>query len=225
MGLIFHPVEYLVVGLAFLGKMAWKYKTGLGLIGAVVFIWVASAEITQVVGFNLVFSFRCLIRHILFVWEGKRETFIKIILYQLIIEISASISYFLQNIFEKYKQPFALTYLGVSLMVVYLPIAFIKDWFCSLFHTYLFKGVYSGSSVSSSSTGLDIPLTINDVYQGPETEACCCLVTDREEGWPVIVKNGDEEPPLLERSCKISSWEVAKCSLCLAPIWFLTEVI
>ncbi|XP_043807861.1 uncharacterized vacuolar membrane protein YML018C isoform X2 [Manihot esculenta] len=138
---------------------------------------------------------------------------------------SASISYFLQNIFEKYKQPFALTYLGVSLMVVYLPIAFIKDWFCSLFHTYLFKGVYSGSSVSSSSTGLDIPLTINDVYQGPETEACCCLVTDREEGWPVIVKNGDEEPPLLERSCKISSWEVAKCSLCLAPIWFLTEYL
>ncbi|XP_021689627.2 uncharacterized transporter C405.03c isoform X2 [Hevea brasiliensis] len=140
-------------------------------------------------------------------------------------------SYFLQNIFEKYKQPFALTYLGVSLMVVYLPIAFIKDWFCSLFHTYLLKDIYGGSSITSSSTGLDIPLTTNDMYQGPETEASCCLVTDkdplsqREEGWPVIVKKGDEEPPLLERHCKASSWEVAKCSLCLAPIWFVAEYL
>ncbi|KAF2313041.1 hypothetical protein GH714_008866 [Hevea brasiliensis] len=112
-------------------KMAWKYKAGLGLIGTVVFIWVASAEVTQ-------------------------------------------------NIFEKYKQPFALTYLGVSLMVVYLPIAFIKDWFCSLFHTYLLKDIYGGSSITSSSTGLDIPLTTNDMYQGPETEASCCLVTDKD---------------------------------------------
>ena len=31
-----------------LSMMGWKYKAGLGLIGTVVFIWVASAEITQV---------------------------------------------------------------------------------------------------------------------------------------------------------------------------------
>ncbi|KAI7996697.1 Pre-mRNA-splicing factor SLU7-A [Camellia lanceoleosa] len=37
-----------------------------------------------------------------------------------------------QGIFTDYKQPFAVTYLGVSLMVVYLPIAFIKDWICSI---------------------------------------------------------------------------------------------
>lgn len=28
--------------------MGWKYNAGLGLIGTVVFIWVASAEVTQV---------------------------------------------------------------------------------------------------------------------------------------------------------------------------------
>ncbi|KAF6174671.1 hypothetical protein GIB67_008726, partial [Kingdonia uniflora] len=33
-----------------------------------------------------------------------------------------------QVIFTNYKQPFAVTCLGASLMVVYLPIAFIKDW-------------------------------------------------------------------------------------------------
>jgi len=58
-----------------------------------------------------------------------------IVIYLLIIKIWTSVSCFLQNIYEKYKQPFALTYLGASLMVVFLPIAFMKDWFCSLFHT------------------------------------------------------------------------------------------
>ncbi|KAG8656795.1 thiamine-repressible mitochondrial transport protein THI74 isoform X2 [Manihot esculenta] len=159
--------------------MGWKYQAGLGLIGTVVFIWVASAEVTQ-------------------------------------------------NIFETYKQPFALTYLGVSLMVVYLPIAFIKDWFCSLFHIYLLNDIGNGSSVACSSTGLDVPLTINDMYQVPETEASCCLVTDkdlreREEGWPVLVRKGEEEPPSPGQNCKLNSLEVAKCSLCLAPIWFVTE--
>lgn len=115
-------------------------------------------------------------------------------------------------------------------MVVYLPIAFIKDWFCSLFHIYLLNDIGNGSSVACSSTGLDVPLTINDMYQVPETEASCCLVTDkdlreREEGWPVLVRKGEEEPPSPGQNCKLNSLEVAKCSLCLAPIWFVTEVI
>ncbi|KAJ8526594.1 hypothetical protein K7X08_029071 [Anisodus acutangulus] len=52
-------------------------------IGAFVFIWVASAEVTQ-------------------------------------------------KIFVEYKQPFAVTYLGISLMAIFLPIAVCKDWLCSL---------------------------------------------------------------------------------------------
>ncbi|KAL9267342.1 putative vacuolar membrane protein [Drosera capensis] len=60
--------------------MGWRYNAGLFLIGAVVVIWVSSAEVTQ-------------------------------------------------GIFANYKQPFTVTYLGVSLLVVYLPIALIKDWF------------------------------------------------------------------------------------------------
>ncbi|GMP89617.1 hypothetical protein CsSME_00041109 [Camellia sinensis var. sinensis] len=41
------------------------------------------------------------------------------------------------GIFTDYKQPFAVTYLGVSLMVVYLLIAFIKDWICSIIRKLL----------------------------------------------------------------------------------------
>ncbi|XP_012076398.1 thiamine-repressible mitochondrial transport protein THI74 [Jatropha curcas] len=131
-----------------------------------------------------------------------------------------------QNIFEKYKQPFALTYLGVSLMVVYLPIALVKDWFCSLFQTNLLRNFYRGDS----SSGLTIPLRINDVHQGPETDTGCCLITDkdlseREEGWPVTVKKGEKDPPLLQPYCEPSSWEVAKYGLYLAPIWFITEYL
>ncbi|XP_015572561.2 thiamine-repressible mitochondrial transport protein THI74 [Ricinus communis] len=158
--------------------MGWRYQAGLGLIGTVVLIWVASAEVTQ-------------------------------------------------NIFEKYKQPFALTYFGVSLMVVYLPIALVKDWFFGLVRTYLFKNKYSASS---DGTGLDIPLRINDMQQAPENDMRSSLVTDkdlseREEGWPVIVKEEEDVSSLLEHHCELSSWEVAKCSLYLAPVWFITEYL
>ncbi|XP_050216517.1 thiamine-repressible mitochondrial transport protein THI74-like [Mercurialis annua] len=164
--------------------MGWRYQAGLGLIGTVVFIWVASAEVTQ-------------------------------------------------NIFEKYKQPFALTYLGVSLMVVYLPIAFVKDCFCGLIQSYLFKKKY---------TELDIPLRINESHQTVENDLKTCLLladndhlSEEKEEWPVTIeKEKDEEEddddeeeaaPLIEQSCKLSSWEVAKCSFYLAPVWFITEYL
>ncbi|XP_065850607.1 thiamine-repressible mitochondrial transport protein THI74-like [Euphorbia lathyris] len=163
--------------------MGWRYNAGLGLIGTVVFIWVASAEVTQ-------------------------------------------------NIFEQYKQPFALTYLGVSLMIVYLPLALLKTWFCSLSQTYWFKNIYNTIFVTSSSLGLDMPLRISDVNRDPVSDMKSCLITDkdhpseREEGQPLIVdKEEEEQTPLLEPSSEISSWEVVKCSLYLAPLWFLTEYL
>ncbi|WCJ30429.1 EamA-like transporter family [Euphorbia peplus] len=162
--------------------MGWRYGAGLGLIGAFVFIWVTSAEVTQ-------------------------------------------------NIFEQYKQPFALTYLGVSLMVVYLPIAFLTSWFCSLSQTYWFKNIYNTIFVTSYSLGLDVPLRISGVNPDPSSDLKSCLITDkdhlseREEGQPLIAEKEEEQTPLLEPSSELSSWEVAKCSLYLAPIWFLAEYL
>lgn len=161
------------------GVMGWKYNAGLGLIGIIVFIWVASAEVTQ-------------------------------------------------RIFTDYKQPFAITYLGVSLMVVYLPIAALKDWICSLMNAYLYKDLCVDSNVLSSSTGISTPLRINEMHHGPETENS--LVTDkdlseREDGWTLIAKNEEDESHLLEQSCELSSWDIAKCGLYLTPIWFATEYL
>ncbi|GLT29585.1 hypothetical protein SLA2020_237520 [Shorea laevis] len=152
--------------------MGWKYKAGLGLIGTVVIIWVASAEITQ-------------------------------------------------RIFAEYKQPFAITYLGVSLMVVYLPIAFLKDWICSLF---------DGDSASGTSIGLDIPPRINELQYDPEADMRSCLMTykdlgEREERQPLSTIDQKDEPHLPEHGGELSSWGVVKCSLYLSPIWFITEYL
>ena len=158
--------------------MGWKYKAGLGLIGTVVFIWVASAEITQ-------------------------------------------------RIFSEYKQPFALTYLGVSLMVVYLPIAVLKDWICRRLDLNSFKSLCNGSTIAKSSAGLDIPLRINEICPSSETDTESSLNTDmdlseNEDGW-LIITNMEDEVGLLEKNHELSSWEIAKCGFYLAPIWFITE--
>ncbi|XP_034684048.1 solute carrier family 35 member F5-like isoform X2 [Vitis riparia] len=158
--------------------MGWKYKAGLGLIGTVVFIWVASAEITQ-------------------------------------------------RIFSEYKQPFALTYLGVSLMVVYLPIAVLKDWICRRLDINSFKNLCNGSTIAKSSAGLAIPLRINEICPSSETDTESSLNTDmdlseNEDGW-LIITNMEDEVGLLEKNHELSSWEIAKCGFYLAPIWFITE--
>ncbi|XP_021889390.1 solute carrier family 35 member F5-like [Carica papaya] len=150
--------------------MGWKYHAGLGLIGAVVFIWVASAEITQ-------------------------------------------------RIFTEYKQPFAITYLGVSLMVVYLPIAILKNWICSFLNKDLLK-LCNNDSIMSSSSDLDVPLRINELQQGPTSDKD---LREREEGQPFNSRNEEDEPQLLEYDVEPNSWEIAKCSFYLAPIWFTTE--
>ncbi|CAM8893800.1 unnamed protein product [Rhodiola kirilowii] len=142
----------------------------------------------------------CLIATVVFVWV-----------------FSAEIT---QKIFTEYRQPFALTYLGVSLMVVYLPIAILKDWAYSL-QDKLYRE--RGCSIPNFSTGLDIPLGINELNHG--------LITDqdlsyREEGgWPLTFKHEDDQSHLLGEQFELNSWQIMKCSLLLAPIWFITEYL
>ncbi|XVE53506.1 hypothetical protein DITRI_Ditri03aG0008700 [Diplodiscus trichospermus] len=134
-----------------------------------------------------------------------------------------------QRIFAEYKQPFALTYLGVSLMVVYLPIAVLKDWIWNLFDTKLFRNLYNGRSVISTSIGPNIPLKINELPHSAEADLRSCLITDKdlsltEEGKPLNSSNKDE-PYLPELGGGLSSWDIVKCSLYLTPIWFMTEYL
>ncbi|XP_019447594.1 PREDICTED: uncharacterized vacuolar membrane protein YML018C-like [Lupinus angustifolius] len=113
-----------------------------------------------------------------------------------------------QGIFREYKQPFVLTYLGVSLMVVHLPISVFKGWICSLLKT-LCRNHHRRD--------------YTPVRQ--ETNLKCCLITDkdvkeREEG---INKEEEDQPPLLEQIYEDTSWKIAKCGFYLTPIWFASE--
>lgn len=114
-------------------------------------------------------------------------------------------------------------------MVIYLPIALLRDCLCSLLDTNMFKNLFGDRSVTSTSDGLDIPLRINELNHILETDLRGSLITDkdlseREEGWPLIAKSEEDKPHVLEHSGEPNSWDIAKCSLYLAPIWFITEV-
>lgn len=136
---------------------------------------------------------------------------------------------FLQRIFAEYRQPFALTYLGVSLMVIYLPISLLKDRICSLWDRNTFRNIFSDRSVASTTTELNIALRNNELNQSSEIDLRTNLITDKdlsesEEGWPLISKSEEDERQVLEHGGELNSWEIVKCSLYLTPIWFLTEV-
>lgn len=129
-----------------------------------------------------------------------------------------------------YKQPFAITYLGVSLMVIYLPIAYLKDCICNTLDINLLKRLCGGRATpdfgSGSSAGLDIPLRINEFNCSPEADFRSSdeHLSEREEGWPLLLKSEEDETRLIGKSRNLNAWETAKCSLVLAPLWFMTEV-
>ncbi|XP_058111555.1 uncharacterized transporter C405.03c-like [Magnolia sinica] len=141
--------------------------------------------------------------------------------------ISVTSAEITQRIFTEYQHPFALTYIGASLMAVYLPIATLKDWIYN-FLSRRSSEDHIANAVMWSSIGLDSPLRINGMHHSLETEMRSCLTTDmdlseREEGQPLIEKSSEDESGLLKQGHEVSSWEIAKCSFCIAPIWFATE--
>lgn len=132
-----------------------------------------------------------------------------------------------QKIFMEYKQPFAITFFGTSLMVVYLPIAFLREWICSMVDKNVLKRLYRGNKNLSSSNDLDTPLRSNDRQQTLQSSARSCSISDadlsaREEGKPLITNHSEDGS---QQNFELSSWEIAKFSLCLAPIWFLNEYL
>lgn len=129
----------------------------------------------------------------------------------------------LQKIFLQYKQPFAITYLGTSLMVIYLPIALCKDWISRLLGMNSFKKLHSDNNPLLDSSILHVPLRMNDMEQNFEENLGSYCEKDTNLGDP------EKQQSL---NCKIqdnksqglSKLEVIRCSLYLAPIWFVTEV-
>lgn len=126
--------------------------------------------------------------------------------------------YVLQGIFTDYKQPFAVTYLGASLMVVYLPIAFIKDWLCNLLKRRSSKSGKDAESINESSAAINAPLQNKILEMELTRKDSEADLSFEEEGRPLVNKlKGDGHRELTTR-------EIATYGFYIAPIWFVTEV-
>ncbi|KAK6162058.1 hypothetical protein DH2020_001899 [Rehmannia glutinosa] len=133
-----------------------------------------------------------------------------------------------QGIFTDYKQPFAVTYLGASLMVIYLPIAFIKDWICNILKKR--SGKNSQGIDDAACSGLGSPLKYIGGQKIFEIEIPGSLkskdseldLTEHEEGMPLVSKQGGDARNIIPEK-EVTTKEIATYGFYLAPLWFITE--
>ncbi|OIT26999.1 PREDICTED: uncharacterized vacuolar membrane protein YML018C [Nicotiana attenuata] len=136
-----------------------------------------------------------------------------------------------QGIFSEYKQPFAITYLGASLLVIYLPVAFLKDWICDLLKRRCSRAGNSETGSESYMRHSSSPLkhTVQKVF---EIEILKSLdrkdseenLSAEEEGKPLVaICNGNSDD--LKNGKEITTWQIARYGFYLAPLWFITEYL
>ncbi|KQJ84953.1 uncharacterized transporter C405.03c [Brachypodium distachyon] len=135
-----------------------------------------------------------------------------------------------QGIFANYKQPFAITYLGASLMVIYIPLAFLKDFIYRLLTRH--SGSSRASKVTSkSSFGGTAPLKNGEFQKMLEMESQKTVVInytdvnlpELEETKPLICGIGECGGDVKEQ--ELSTKQIAIYGLYLCPIWFVTEYL
>ncbi|GMG98987.1 hypothetical protein Nepgr_000827 [Nepenthes gracilis] len=136
-----------------------------------------------------------------------------------------------QGIFTDYKQPFAITYLGASLLVVYLPIAFIKDWFCDKLKICSSKSSTNAKMENDPSGKLDSPLKytgdqkicevqLEDNFTRRDSEIDLSL----EESKPLFI-NCEEDADLKKQGKQLTTREIITYGFYIAPLWFITEYL
>ncbi|CAN7132841.1 uncharacterized vacuolar membrane protein YML018C [Brassica rapa] len=128
-----------------------------------------------------------------------------------------------QDIFTAYKQPFAVTYLGASLMIVYLPVAFLKDWLCR----YLDRRRSSrANDVSSVEVGSPLRHKVIEMgLQGTITKKDSEEdFSSHEEDVRPLIGRGKEETQRHGKEV-ITTKQIVLYGLYLAPIWFVTEYL
>ncbi|GAB4828230.1 hypothetical protein Ancab_035142 [Ancistrocladus abbreviatus] len=122
-----------------------------------------------------------------------------------------------QGIFEEYKHPFAVTYLGISLLVLHLPIAFFKIWLANLL-----RRLSLGRSTSAERLDSHKPNVPDIEQQAPAERSNSNGSESQEEGKPC----GSEcvaDLHTLKSNTQLTAMEIAKLGSCIAPVWFLTE--
>ncbi|CAN1164889.1 Uncharacterized vacuolar membrane protein YML018C [Linum perenne] len=133
-----------------------------------------------------------------------------------------------QGIFTDYKQPFAVTYLGASLMVVYLPIAFLKDWLQKYLNRNSSKGGKVSEKINESSDGFTSPRNRKIVemeLQGTLTKKDSDLSLPLEDEDEPLVARSKDDLNVLKNNKELTNRQVATYGFYIAPIWFVTEYL
>ncbi|NP_001141841.1 uncharacterized LOC100273983 [Zea mays] len=146
----------------------------------------------------------------------------------LIWVISAEVT---QGIFTKYRHPFAVTYLGASLMVIYLPLSFLKDFIYNSLRRHS-RNTSASKIASKSSFGGSAPLKNGEFQKMLEMESQKTIVVNCpdvsipvvEETKPLICGITEMDDGLFKDK-QLSTKEIATYGLYLCPLWFVTEYL
>ncbi|KAE9464385.1 hypothetical protein C3L33_03724, partial [Rhododendron williamsianum] len=131
----------------------------------------------------------------------------------------------LQGIFEDYEHPFALAYLGTSLLVLFLPIAFIKDGLFHLFRRQSHSGDKIAQITNMPSGRVESPVKVDGV---PELD---CKGSGKEDGTELksqeegIAIDIDDVDKLKRDKSALNNKEMARLGFLIAPVWFITEYL
>ncbi|XWS27071.1 hypothetical protein CRYUN_Cryun26dG0085100 [Craigia yunnanensis] len=136
-----------------------------------------------------------------------------------------------QGVFEDYRHPFPVTYLGTSLLALYLPIAFFKDWLVKHMRDRSCNSTEGLEGVDKSSVELNSAVKHDEKHdnfqiecQAPLPQECVKDFCTKEEGSPLVSRDKDiMEAPKKDRM--LTAKEIAAFGFCMAPIWFSTEYL
>lgn len=133
-----------------------------------------------------------------------------------------------QGIFSEYRQPFAITYLGASLLVIYLPVAFLKDRICDFLKRRPSRTDKNTGNESYMRHSSPLKHTVQKVFEieiqkSMDRKDSGENISAEEEGKPLVAKcNGNFDD--LKNGKEITTWQIARYGFFLAPLWFITEV-
>nr|GME20469.1 uncharacterized vacuolar membrane protein YML018C [Ipomoea batatas] len=136
-----------------------------------------------------------------------------------------------QGIFTDYKQPFAVTYLGASLLIIYLPVAFLKDCICGYLNRRRTKSDKSIESNDASHASISSPLkyvgekVFEIEIQGSLNRKDSDLnLSGEQEGVPLISSSAGDGNHIKQEK-QVTTREIARYGFYIAPIWFVTEYL
>ncbi|KAK7843785.1 solute carrier family 35 member f5 [Quercus suber] len=134
------------------------------------------------------------------------------------------------GIFTAYEHPFVVTYLGISLLAAYLPIAFIRDCLQKFLRRSYQTCQTDDNDVDESSMTLDSPTNncqnignLDIEQQQPLADEKCIKDLHSQKEGKLSAFDNKEDVDILIHQRKLSTKEIAKLSLVIGPIWFLSE--